>query len=425
MKTVNVAIMGLGTVGGGTYDILTQNRDYIKRTQGVDIAVKRVLDRDRERVLGRGVSPSVFTDNIENVVSDSSISIVIETMGGVEPAKSFIIKSLESGKSVVTANKELIAKHWHELERCAKAHGAGLYFEASCVGGVPVIRTLTESMQANRVCELYGIINGTTNYILTKMTEEGLSYETALREAQQLGYAEFNPSADVDGFDAMYKLSILSSLAFHTSVPYTSVYREGITRVTAGDIKCARDLGYVIKLLAIGRRNGDKIEARVHPTFVPVDHPLASVRGAFNAVLLTGDFVDDIMLYGRGAGARPTGSAIVSDVVFCAKRTEHEYTDFGISDKAGEDVDSSGDFTSKYYISLTAFDRAGVLSAVSKVLAGYGVSISTVLQKGSGGETANITFLTHEAGEKSVSAALSEIEKLEYVRSVDSLIRCL
>ena len=177
--------------------------------------------------------------------------------------------------------------------------------------------------------------------------------------------------------------------------------------------------------LAIGRRNGDKIEARVHPTFVPVDHPLASVRGAFNAVLLTGDFVDDIMLYGRGAGARPTGSAIVSDVVFCAKRTEHEYTDFGISDKAGEDVDSSGDFTSKYYISLTAFDRAGVLSAVSKVLAGYGVSISTVLQKGSGGETANITFLTHEAGEKSVSAALAEIEKLEYVRSVDSLIRCL
>ena len=326
MRQRKIAIMGLGTVGGGAYDILTENREYIQATQGIDVTVAAILDRTSAPLQARGISADLFCDSIDKLAANPDIELVIETMGGVEPAKSFIIKSLESGKSVVTANKELIAKHWHELERCAKAHGAGLYFEASCVGGVPVIRTLTESMQANRVCELYGIINGTTNYILTKMTEEGLSYETALREAQQLGYAEFNPSADVDGFDAMYKLSILSSLAFHTSVPYTSVYREGITRVTAGDIKCARDLGYVIKLLAIGRRNGDKIEARVHPTFVPVDHPLASVRGAFNAVLLTGDFVDDIMLYGRGAGARPTGSAIVSDVVFCAKRTEHEYT---------------------------------------------------------------------------------------------------
>ncbi len=425
MKKVNVAIMGLGTVGGGTYEILTDNHDYIKRTQQLDVRVKRVLDRDRERVLSRGVAADVFTDSIDDVINDKEIDIVIETMGGVEPAKTFILKALGSGKSVVTANKELIAKHWHELEPAAKQGGAGLYFEASCVGGVPIIRALTESMQANHICELYGIINGTTNYILTKMTEDGVSYESALREAQQLGYAEFNPSADVDGFDAMYKLSILSSLAFHTTVPFKSVYREGITRITAADIKTAGDLGYVIKLLAIGRRNGDKVEARVHPTFVPLSHPLASVRGSFNAVLLTGDFVDDIMLYGRGAGARPTGSAIVSDVIFCATRKSHAYTDFGVSEHAGQGVDITSDFTSKYYIALTALDRAGALASVAKIFGEHGVSIDTVLQKGSAGDHASITFLTHTASEHAVKEALAKIEKSEYVRSINSMIRCL
>ncbi|MCI8413579.1 MAG: homoserine dehydrogenase [Clostridia bacterium] len=424
-KKVNVAILGLGTVGGGTYDILTQNHDMIVRTQGLDFCVRRVLDRDRDRVVARGVSPDAVTCNIDDIVNDKEIDVVVETMGGVEPAGSFIAKLLESGKTVVTANKELIGKCWHKLEPIAKAHGAGLYFEASCVGGVPIIRTLNESMQANHICELYGIINGTTNYILTKMTEEGLSYETALREAQQLGYAEFNPSADVDGFDAVYKLAILSSLAFHTSIPYTHIYREGITRITADDIKSANELGYVVKLLAIGRREGNRIEARVHPTFVPKDHPLASVRGAFNAVLLTGDFVDDIMLYGRGAGARPTGSAIVSDVVFAAKRKTHEYTDFAVSDKPDAGMEIADDFTSKYYIALTACDRAGVLAQVAKILGDCGVSIGTILQKEGKGEHATITFLTHTASEKAVTEALARIEKLEYVRSIDSLVRCL
>lgn len=425
MKKVNVAILGLGTVGGGTYEILTENHELIKRTQGLDIRVKRVLDRDRARVVARGVSPEAVTDNINDIVSDADVDIVVETMGGVEPAKTFISQALASGKSVVTANKELIAKHWYELEPIAKANGAGLYFEASCVGGVPIIRTLTESMQANNICSLYGIINGTTNYILTKMTEEGLSYETALREAQQLGYAEFNPSADVDGFDAMYKISILSSLAFHTTVPYTSVYREGITRITSEDIRSAKELGYVIKLLAIGKREGDNVEVRVHPTFVPKEHPLAGVRGAFNAVLLTGDYVDDIMLYGRGAGARPTGSAIVSDIVFCAKRKTHVYTDFCIADKAADGTVITSDFVSEYYIALTAVDRVGVLAAVTGILSECGVSLGTVLQRESTGEYASIVFLTHEAGEKAIMTALARIEKLDCVRSVDSLIRCL
>ena len=425
MKKINVAIMGLGTVGGGTYDILTGNREYIKRTQGLDIRVKRVLDKDLDRVRKKGVAAEAFTDSIDALAADKDIDIAVETMGGVEPAKTFIVKMLQSGKSVVTANKELIAKHWHELEPVAKQNGVGLYFEASCVGGVPIIRTLTESMQANKICEMYGIINGTTNYILTKMTEEGLGYETALREAQQLGYAEFNPTADVDGYDAMYKLSILSSLAFHTSIPYTCVYREGISRITPDDIRSARELGYVIKLLAIGRREGDRVEARVHPTFVPVDHPLSSVRGSFNAVLLTGDYVDDIMLYGRGAGARPTGSAIVSDIVFCAKQKTQAYTDFGISESLQNGVELAADFATKYYIALTACDRAGALAEISRVLGEHGVSIRNVLQRGNVGEYAPITFLTHTAGEKAVTAALTKIEKLESVRSIDSLIRCL
>lgn len=425
MKKLNVAILGLGTVGGGTYEILTNNHDMIKRTQGLDIKVVRVLDRDRERATARGLSADAVTENVDDIAQDESIDIVVETMGGVEPAKTYIAKMLSCGKSVVTANKELISKYWYELEPIAKKSGAGLYFEASCVGGVPIIRTLTESMQANNICKLYGIINGTTNYILTKMTDEGLSYETALREAQQLGYAEFNPSADVDGFDAMYKLSILSSLAFHESIPYKNIYREGITRITPADIKSARELGYVIKLLAIGERDGDKIEARVHPTFVPADHPLAGVRGAFNAVLLTGDYVDDIMLYGRGAGARPTGSAIVSDIIFAAKRTKHEYTDFGISENVQGGITVAEDFTSKYYIALSAYDRAGVLAAISKILGEEGVSIGTILQKESVGECASIIFLTHTASEKAVKAALEKIEKLQFVRSIDSLIRCL
>ena len=425
MKKVNVAIMGLGTVGGGTYDILTGNHEHIMRTQGLDIRVVKALDRDRARVLGKGIPESAFTDNVDELAADKSVDIVVETMGGVEPAKTFILKMLRSGKSVVTANKELISKHWYELEPVAKENGAGLYFEASCVGGVPIIRTLTEGMQANHIRELCGIINGTTNYILTKMTEDGSSYETALREAQQLGYAEFNPSADVDGFDAMYKLSILSSLAFHTSVPYTEVYREGITRITAEDIKSARDLGYVIKLLAIGRRSGNRVEARVHPTFVPVDHPLAGVRGSFNAVMLSGDYVDDIMLYGRGAGAHPTGSAIVSDIVFCAKRKTHEYTDFGIAATVADDIEIAQDFTSKYYLAITACDRAGVLASVTKILGESGVSIRNILQKGGEGEYAPITLLTHTASEKAVMSALEKIDKLEWVRSIDSCIRCL
>jgi homoserine dehydrogenase len=444
MRNVNIAILGIGTVGGGAYEILTKNREMIKSSQGVDVTVKKVLDRTKEFIVSKGIAAAAATDNLEEILSDESISVVVETMGGIEPAKTFIIKALEAGKSVVTANKELISKHWADLEPIARSSGAGLYFEASCVGGVPVIRVLNESMQGNNLSEIVGIINGTTNYILTKMAEEKLGYADALRDAQRLGFAEADPTADVDGFDAVYKLSILSSLGFRTAVPYTKIYREGITGVSADDIVNAQKFGYKIKLLAIGKKNGNSVEARVHPCFVPFSHPLASVRNEFNAVFLKGDAVDDIMLYGRGAGALPTGSAIVSDIISCAKASSHPYACFfnkadithgqtlgaGKDRAAGCSADGNGgvrieeNFTTAYYLAMTVEDKAGVLAKITAVFGGAGVSISQMVQSDHGGE-AKLTFLTHVAKENSMQSALNGIKKLGEVKSVDSLIRVL
>ena len=426
MKTVNVAIMGIGTVGGGTYEILKKNRAHIKKTQGVDIAVTKILDRSAELIEKRTGNKNIATTNLDDIISDDSISIVVETMGGVEPAKTFIKKALAAGKSVVTANKELISKHWSELEQTAKAGGAGLYFEASCVGGVPVIRTLTESIQGDNVLEIMGIINGTTNYILTKMTEEGMSYSQALKGAQEKGFAEFDPTADVEGFDATYKLSILSSLAFHTCIPYTEIYREGISNISVSDIESAKDFGYTIKLLAIGKKKGNSVDVRVHPAFVPNSHPLASVRNEFNAVFLKGDSVDNIMLYGRGAGALPTGSAIVSDIVYCAKQAAPRYTDFDNNGKVNSPISIESDFKSKYYISLFVADKPGVLSKFTEVLGNNEISLNSVIQKGNADDgVVRIIFLTHETSEHAVRKAIEEIKQLKVVNSVDSIIRVI
>ncbi|MCI9404594.1 MAG: homoserine dehydrogenase [Clostridia bacterium] len=420
----NIAIMGLGTVGGGAYDIIASNGDYIERTQGLDVRVKRILDRTDAPLRARGIDPSLYCGSVDELAADKEIEVVVETMGGVEPAKTFITKMLESGKSVVTANKELLAKFWHELEPIAAAHGCGLFFEASCVGGVPVIRALGESFQGDRVQSICGIINGTTNYILSKMSRENLGYAEALGAAQSLGYAEADPTSDVEGYDAAYKLSILGSLAFHTCLPYGSIYREGITKVTAADIKNAHDLGYEIKLLAIGKRDGNNVEARVHPAFVPKNHPLASVSGAYNAVYLNGDHVGDLMFYGAGAGAHPTGSAIVSDVIK-ALSDKPRYCDFANTGKLDKSVSLVGDFVSGYYLCVTVDDKAGVLSRLSTVLSDNGVSIKAATQSPSDGDAATVMFLTHRAREHAVMQSLEAIGKLASVRSVDSVIRVL
>ncbi len=423
MKKAGVAILGLGVVGGGTYDILTQNHEYFKKTQAVDVTVESVLEKNVERALSLGISKDKIASSIEEVVTNPSVDIVVEVIGGVEPAKTFVLKALKSGKTVVTSNKELFAKHWPELEAAAKEMNAGLFFEASCVGGVPIIRTLQEGMQANKIQSIKGIINGTTNYILTKMDSEGSSYEQALKEAQRLGYAEFNPTADVEGFDATYKLSILSSLAFNTKVCIENVYREGITGVDREDIAYGKEFGYTLKLLGIGKNTEKGIEVRVHPTFIKNDNPLAVVNDSFNAVHLVGDSVGEIMLYGRGAGALPTGSAIVSDVIFAIKHSEYFYTTFDNSEKGNKHTKFVDDFISKYYIRLSVKDAAGVLSKISGVFSKLDVSIKEVKQISNEDSKAQVIVITHPCKESMIKKALAKFNTLDEVYEVKGMVR--
>ncbi len=424
MKKVGVAILGLGVVGGGTYQILTQHREFYAKTQNVDIAVEAVLERNRDRALSLGVPEEIIASNIYEVISNPAVDIVVEVIGGVGVAREFVLDALNAGKSVVTSNKELICKYWHELERAAKRNNAGLFFEASCVGGVPIIRTLLDGLQANHITSMMGIVNGTTNYILTKMMSGGGSYEEILKETQKLGYAEADPTADVEGFDASYKLSILASLAFHTKVPLSKVYREGITKIAPEDIIAAKELGYVIKLLAIGKQTEQGIEVRVHPTYIKADHPLASVNDSFNAVYITGDAVEDVMLYGRGAGALPTGSAIVSDVIYAATHKEVKYATFKNTAEADKGTKFVTNFRSAYYIRMSVTDKAGMLAKITGIFSKYGISIGEVIQKRRAeGDTVPLIFVTHDTQELSVRRAVEKLKECDDITKVDSVIR--
>ncbi len=423
MKKIGVAILGLGVVGGGVYDILTEKKEYFKTTQDLDITVETVLEKNVERALSRGVDKANIAANIEEVVSNPNVDIVVEVMGGTEPARTFVLKALMSGKAVVTSNKELFAKHWSELEEEAKKMNVALMFEASCVGGVPIIRVLQDGMQANRIRSIMGIINGTTNYILTKMAECGEDYDTALKEAQKLGYAEFNPTADVEGFDATYKISILSSLAFNSKVCIENVYREGISGINKEDIAYGKSMGYTLKLLGIGKQSQDGIDVRVHPTFVKNDNPLASVNDSFNAVHLVGDAVGEIMLYGRGAGALPTGSAIVSDVIFAAKHSECYYAPFKNNEKGNKETKFVSDFITKYYIRMFVKDDAGVLAKISGVFAKGNISIKEVKQMTSEEGLAEIIVITHPAFESNMKKTLDKLNAQDEVVSVKGFIR--
>lgn len=426
MTTHTLAILGFGTVGSGVYRIATENHDDILHREQLDLRVGRILVRDFEHEPNLHLAPrALFTTSVDDILNDGGIDIVVECMGGVEPARTFILRALESGKTVVTSNKEVMSKHWYEFEAAAKASGAGLYLEATVGGGIPIIRTILDSMQANNIERVMGIINGTTNYILTKMAEEGRAFDEVLREAQQLGYAEANPTADVEGYDAMYKLSILSSMAFHAHMPIDVIYREGITRLTAEDFEAAELLGYEIKLLAIGKKSGNAIEVRVHPTMVPKAHPLASVRGVFNAIFLTGHAVGDVMLYGRGAGCMPTASAVMSDVIYaCHAAGRHRYMTFRNDAAISNEVELVRDFACVYCIRLSVADAPGTMAAIAAVFAGHGVSLKDVLQLGErAGGSSHITFMTHTAHELSVQAALDEIRRLPCVHEVESVIR--
>lgn len=425
MKRVGVAILGLGTVGGGTYKILTENHDKIMATEGLDVQVVKILERTREQAQKKGVPDKLIATNIDEIASNPDIDIVVEVIGGVEPAKTYITKCLSAGKNVVTANKELISKHWASLEQVARENNVGLYFEASCVGGVPIIRALTEGLQANNIVEIMGIFNGTTNYILTKMSEENMDYDAALKEAQALGYAEADPTNDVEGYDTMFKLSILSSIAFNCKIPINVIFKQGISEISKTDIENAKELGYAIKLLAIGRKYGNSVEVRVHPTFVPLSHPLAAVRGSFNAVHLEGDYVGDLMLYGKGAGDLPTGSAVVSDIVFCARQKSPRYYNFLVDEEPNKNLFFVTDFSSKYYMVINCLNKPGVLAKISAILGDNNVSIDTIIQRSKSGDDASVLFLTHLTSELSMANALLKIKELDIVNRVESIIRVI
>ena len=416
MKKVGVAILGLGVVGGGTYKILTEHREFYKKNHGVDIIVEGVLEKNRERAISLGIDEGKIASNIAEICSNSDIDIVVEAMGGIEPAKAFVLAALNSGKSVVTSNKELFCKYSYELEKVAKKNCCGLYYEATCVGGVPVIRALLDNLQ--------GIINGTTNYILSKMADCGASYGDVLKEAQKLGYAEADPTSDVEGYDSVYKLSILSSICFHTKVPYTEIYREGITDVDIVDIRYGKQLGYALKLLAIGKNGDNGIEVRVHPALIKSSHPLASVDDSYNAVYITGDGVENVMLYGRGAGALPTGSAIVGDIIYCATHNGNNYSTFINTEKADPAVKFIKNFESEYYLRLSVKDKAGVLTKITSHFSKHSISISQVIQEKSENGQVPLIILTHTTSECEVKKTVDELNALG-VADVVSIIRVI
>jgi len=423
VKEIKIALLGLGNVGGGVYRILKEDAKSIMHKEGVSCDVKYVLVRDVNKKRGVEVPKELLTSDYDLILADDEIDIIAEFMGGVDPAKDYVIRALEKGKSVVTANKELIAKFWPDLNEIAKKNNAGLYFEPSVAGGIPILKTLWDSMQGNNIESIYGIINGTTNYILSRMTDEGKSYEDVLKDAQKLGYAEADPTNDVMGFDAAYKLSILASLAFHVKVPVEKIHHEGITRISAEDIDYAKELGYVIKLLAIGKKKDNMVQVRVHPTMIKRTHPLASVNGAYNAVFIRGSAVGGLMLYGQGAGQMPTASAAVSDIISAADPTNHRYTTFENTYDIPKDLIFQDNWESGYYIRIMVDDRPGVLARLAGVFGENDVSIQSVIQTGRTNDVVPLRFVTHRAKEISVMQTIEGLKKLDGVVEVSSLIR--
>jgi len=422
MKKVRIALLGLGNVGKGVWNILEKNGQEIAQRSGYDIEVAKILVRDVNKDRGVNVPKGILTTNFEEIIKDDSIEIVVEVMGGIEPAMEYILKSVRKKKNVVTANKMLIATHGKEIFAEVEENGVSINFEASVAGGIPVINGINENLAANKIEEIKGIINGTTNYILTKMTLEGMDFSGALKEAQEKGYAEADPTSDVEGFDAAYKLAILAALAFETEVDINDVYKEGITKVSALDIQFAKEMGYVVKLLAIAKEVDGKLELRVHPTMIPAIHPLANVNDAFNAVFIKGNAVGELMLYGRGAGELPTGSAVVGDII-SVLRSERNGSNISISHYRDKKVAPMDDVEAEYYIRMTIRDMPGVLGRVATKLGENNVSIFSFIQKPVKGEFATVVFVTHKNLEGNVKKALKEILEMDDINKVENVIR--
>lgn len=423
-QRINVGIIGLGTVGTGALKVLIDNRDEIARKVGCPVNVIKVADLDITTERPVQFDKSILTTDVSEVLDNPEIDIVVETIGGVKPAKDFILRAMANGKHVVCANKELIAKEGADILGAACENGVDFCFEGAVGGGIPIIRPMKTCLGANKIQEVMGIVNGTTNYILTKMSNEGLDFADVLKEAQAAGYAEADPTADIEGYDAKYKLSILASIAFTSRVNVNEIYSEGITRIAAQDICYARELGYVIKLLAIAKRNGEQIEVRVHPTLIPTSHPLASVNDVYNAIYVRGDFVQDVMFYGRGAGSLPTGSAVAGDVMDIARNINH-----GCNGRVActcfdkREIRSMDLVGTRYYMRLLVSDQPGVLASIAQAFGDNSVSIASMMQKDMYGDKAEIVMVTHHVVEKNFRRAIDAIAQLPTVAEVSNWLR--
>ena len=431
MKPIKVGLLGIGTVGGGTFNVLRRNQEEIRRRAGRAIEVVMVADLDTERAKQiTGGSVEVVSD-ARRVVSDPSIDIVIELIGGDGIARELVMTAIANGKHVVTANKALLAKHGTEIFRAAEEKGVMVAFEAAVAGGIPIIKALREGLTANRIQWIAGIINGTTNFILSEMRDKGLDFDVVLKQAQALGYAEADPTFDIEGVDAAHKATIMSAIAFGVPVQFDKAYVEGITKLSATDIRYAEQLGYRIKLLGIARRVAAGIELRVHPTLIPATRLIANVEGAMNAVVVNGDAVGATLYYGKGAGSEPTASAVIADLVDITRLAtadpEHRvpYLAFQSNEMADTPILPMSEVTTSYYLRMRVADKPGVLADVTRILADASISIDAMLQKEAGeGETqTDLIILTHETKEKHADAAIAAIEALSTVAGKVSRIR--
>jgi homoserine dehydrogenase len=420
-KPVRIGMLGCGVVGSSVARLLLADTDELSTRAGVKMELSRIAVRTIKPY--EGINPSLFTTDPFSIVNDPEIDLVIEVMGGIEPARELIMTAIENRKSVVTANKALLASHGAEMFTAAYAKGEDIYYEASVAGAIPIIRPMRDSLAGDFVTRLMGIVNGTTNYILTKMHEDDREFADVLKEAQALGYAEADPTADVEGFDAAAKAAILSGLAFHTRVTVDDVYREGISKITLEDVKIAKSMDHVIKLLAIAELTpADEISVRVHPVMLHKSHPLASVRDAYNAVFVEAESAGSLMFYGRGAGGAPTASAILGDVVAVARHIALNSVGQRETDYADRDIAPIESTKTKFLIRLEVADKAGVLASIATTFANHGVSIQTVNQAGRN-DDAEVTIVTHLATEGELKATVESLKKMDAVQNISSVIR--
>lgn len=424
-RMINAALLGLGTVGGGVYKVLKNQESEMEAKIGSKVRISRILVRNLEKAALRVEDPSVLTNNWEEILNDPSIDIVIELMGGIEPAKTYILAALNAGKHVVSANKDLIAVHGKELLDTAEKNHVDFLFEAAVAGGIPIIRPLKQCLAGNHMSEVMGIINGTTNFILTKMTQEGMEFSEALSLATELGYAEADPTADIEGLDAGRKVAILASVAFNSRVVFDDVYTEGITKISAKDIRYAKEMGCDIKLLGMARNTDDGVEAYVCPMLIPSSHPLASVNDSYNAVFVHGDAVEDAMFFGRGAGELPTASAVVGDVFDIVRNIR-----LGCSARIGctcyKDlpVKKMEDTHNSYFLRMQVEDRCGVLAEMTAVFAKHHVSVAQIIQKESKiKDSAEVVVITSTVKEGDFRKAMDELDKSQAVRKISSMLR--